>query len=66
MNKHKRGAVVNIDIDFNEKLKEPVYLFLEALEYVQALYHIENTRGFSLTLENAIFQQIGLFSHRKP
>ncbi len=58
MDKHKKSAVVDIDFEIDKRLKETVHCFLEALEYVEALYHLQNSSDFSQTLENSFFQKI--------
>jgi len=58
MNRHKRSVLVDIAVEIEDGLRESVRSFLRALEYVQALYHLENADELPLTLENAIFQKI--------
>jgi len=58
MEKYKKTAVVDIDLEIDESLKETVHCFLEALEYVEVLYHLQNSSDFSQALENSFFQKI--------
>lgn len=58
MNKYKQTGVADLSIDIVEGLKETLRSFLEALEYVEALYHLQNSNERSLSLENSIFQKI--------
>jgi len=48
---------VDIDLVLDKKLHGTIRSFLQSLEYIQSLYHLENTGGFSLNIENAIFQK---------
>jgi hypothetical protein len=58
MNACKQISLVDLSVEIDDGLKETVRRFLEALECVEALYHLQNSNEFSLTLENSIFQQI--------
>ena len=55
---HRQSAVVDLAIDLDERLKETVRSFLEALEYVQTLYHLQNAERGILSLEHNIFKRI--------
>ena len=48
---------MDIDLVLDKKLHGTIRSFLQSLEYIQSLYHLENTGGFSLNIENAIFQK---------
>ncbi len=54
----KRSAVVDVIVNFDEELGEPVRSFLKTLEYVDMLYHLQNTGEGPLELEDNIFQRI--------
>ena len=54
----KRSAVVDVVVSFNEELGEPIRSFLRALEYVEVLYHLQNTEDSPLELEDTLFQRI--------
>ncbi|HXG31567.1 MAG TPA: hypothetical protein VNK81_07970, partial [Thermodesulfobacteriota bacterium] len=58
MDRYRRTVLVDIEVGIDEGLRESVRSFLGALEYVQALYHLEKACEPPLTLENAIFQRI--------
>jgi hypothetical protein len=58
MNACKQISLVDLSVEIDDGLNETVRSFLEALECVEALYHLQNSNEFSLTLENSIFQQI--------
>jgi hypothetical protein len=58
MNTCKQIGLVDLSPDIDDGLKETVRRFLEALEYVEALYHLQNLNELSLSLENSIFQKI--------
>ena len=49
---------MDINPALDKKLHGTIRSFLQSLEYIESLYHLENTDGFSLTLENSIFQKI--------
>jgi hypothetical protein len=50
-----RSVVFDVFVNLDVELKEPIRSFLRALEYVDALYHIQNTKETSLVLENNLF-----------
>jgi hypothetical protein len=57
MHKERKSVIVDIDLVLDKKLHGTIRSFLQSLEYIQSLYHLENTGGFSLNIENAIFQK---------
>lgn len=54
----EKSAIVDLAIDVDEEVREPVYSFLEALEFIEMLYHLQNAGEGLLELEGAIFQKI--------
>lgn len=52
---YRRSVVYDVFVNLDEELKETIRSFLRALEYVDALYHIQNTKETSLVLENNLF-----------
>ena len=54
----EKSAIVDLVIDVDEEVREPVYSFLEALEFIEMLYHLQNAGEGLLELEGAIFQKI--------
>lgn len=54
----RRSAVFDVFVNFNEQLRETIRSFLHALEYVDALYHLQNAKETSLVLENNLFGRI--------
>ncbi|HEX3037148.1 MAG TPA: hypothetical protein VHT73_18845 [Thermodesulfobacteriota bacterium] len=55
---HKQSAIVDLEVKLDENLKETVRSFLEALEYVQTLYHLQNAGRSFLSLGHTIFKRI--------
>lgn len=54
----KKSVIIDLEADLNSGLKGTIRSFLETLEYVQTLYHLQNAeRGF-LSLEHIIFRRI--------
>ena len=53
----RRSAVFDVFVDFDEGLKETVRSFLHALEYVDALYHMQNA-GENYLLESILWGRI--------
>jgi len=58
VNISKQSAIVDLVVDVDEEVREPVYSFLEALEFIEMLYHLQNTGEGISELEDAIFQKI--------
>jgi hypothetical protein len=59
MSMHKQSAIVDLDVKLDERLRETIYSFLQALEYIEVLYHLQNTGEGSISgLEKDIFQRI--------
>ena len=58
MNLSKQSTIVDLVVDFDEGLRQPICSFLRALEYIESLYHLQNTGEGSLELEDSIFQRI--------
>ena len=54
----EKSAIVDLAIDVDEEVREPVYSFLEALEFIEMLYHLQNAGEGLSELEDAIFQKI--------
>ncbi len=54
----RKSVIVDINPALDNKLHGTIRSFLQSLEYIESLHHLENTDGFSLILENAIFQKI--------
>jgi len=54
----EKSAIVDLVIDVDEEVREPVYSFLEALEFIEMLYHLQNAGEGLSELEDAIFQKI--------
>ena len=54
----RRSAVFDLFVNFDEELKETIRSFIYALEYVNALYHVQNAGETSLLLENNLFGKI--------
>jgi len=58
VNLSKQSAIVDLVVDVDEGLRESICSFLRALEYIESLYHLQNTGEGSLELEDSIFQRI--------
>jgi hypothetical protein len=56
--KERKSVIVDINPALDNKLHGTIRSFLQSLEYIESLHHLENTDGFSLILENAIFQKM--------
>lgn len=54
----RRSAVFDVFVNLDEGLIETVRSFLHALEYVDALYHVQNAGETSLMLENNLFERM--------
>jgi hypothetical protein len=54
----RRSAVLDVIVNFDEELRETIRSFLQALECVEALYHMQNTDENSPGLEDNLFQKI--------
>jgi hypothetical protein len=55
---YRRSVLFDVCVNLDGELKETIRSFLRALEYVDALYHIQNTKETSLVLENNLFGRI--------
>ncbi|MGH7791471.1 MAG: hypothetical protein ACREOB_04070 [Thermodesulfobacteriota bacterium] len=58
MNTHKQIGLVDLCIEIDDRLKQTVCCFLEALQYIDGLYHLQDSDEFSPALEHSIFQQL--------
>ncbi len=54
----RRSAIFDVFVDFDGELKETIRSFFQALEYVDALYHIQCAGETSLVLEDSLFGRI--------
>ncbi|MER3446337.1 MAG: hypothetical protein C4291_05570 [Candidatus Dadabacteria bacterium] len=54
----RRSAIFDVFVDFDRELRETIRSFLHALEYVDALYHIQCAGETSFVLENSLFGRI--------
>jgi len=58
VNISKQSAIVDLVVDVDEEVREPVYSFLEVLEFIEMHYHLQRTGEGVSELEGAIFQKI--------
>ncbi len=55
---YKQSAIVDLVVDLEEGLRDPICSYLRALEYIDALYHLQNAEESLVLIDDAIFQKI--------